>query len=184
MNPDQPGGGNFFTNRIMGVPVFVWIGGIAILAYLYFRHTQQQNVPATTSGGGGQLTTGNTTLQKGAIHITVNAAHGDDDDQPKPHGHGKSKKITVPNEVGKTYAAGARDLKAHGLQAHRTHPYIGRTIAEAPKSGAKVPKGSTVTLSGHPKVPPRRGHKPHEPKPRKRHWKVPVGKHPVPQQKG
>lgn len=87
--------GNFFTRKVGPFPAWVWLAGAALLAYLYFRHTQGAGGgiagSPTTTGGGGTITTGNTRVDKGAVTVTVNADKGigndDKDTDPDHHKH-------------------------------------------------------------------------------------------------
>jgi hypothetical protein len=67
------GGGNLFTGRIMGIPGVVWLLGAGVLAYFIFFRKGSAGAGGSTSGGGGTIDTSGTqtTLQKGAIAVTV-----------------------------------------------------------------------------------------------------------------
>jgi len=83
------------------VPVWVWIGGAALLAYMYFsRKSSSAQTPANkTTGGGGSIKTGNTIVKKGAVHVTVmQDGHGKDQDQPGPTPSDTDKQIVVPKD--------------------------------------------------------------------------------------
>lgn len=94
MDPEMGGGGGLTGTRILGVPVLVWVAGIAVLAYLYFRSSGSSSpTGVTTSGGGGSISTGRTVLDKGAVQVSITQ-----NPQPKPpvwprrpghHGHAK-----------------------------------------------------------------------------------------------
>jgi LysM repeat protein len=64
--PEQGGGGNFFTQKYMGIPGIVWLGGAAILAYfLFFRKSSSSSGSgsgASNTGTGG--TSGNVTFNQ------------------------------------------------------------------------------------------------------------------------
>lgn len=96
----QGGGGSFLTQKWLGLPAIVWLGGAAVLAY--FIMSRSSSTPAnSTSGGGGQIHTGKTTVQSGAVRINVNA-NDDGNPQPKPphhhHGGGGTKTFTIPKD--------------------------------------------------------------------------------------
>lgn len=95
----EEGGGGFLSQKIMGIPAIVVIGGVAILAYFILSRNKQ--VPAnSTSGGGGQVHTGKTVVQSGAVRINVNN-NDDGNPQPKPPhkgGGGATKSFTVPKD--------------------------------------------------------------------------------------
>lgn len=73
-DPGVGGGGSFFTQKFMGIPAMVWLGGIVIVGYLYFRNRSSSGA-ASSSGGGGTSTTGNITLTPGATNINIPAAN-------------------------------------------------------------------------------------------------------------
>jgi hypothetical protein len=54
----------------------------------------------------------------------------------------------VPNVVGKLYATAASQLTRAGFKAARQEPNVGIVTSQSPRSGEKVAKGSTITLSG------------------------------------
>lgn len=160
MDPEQPGGGGFMSSRIFGIPTIVLIGGIAILAYLYFRHAQNAQAAGSpsTSGGGGTVTTGTTRVEKGAvtINVTQQGSDQDNDTQPTPGGRGRRKRVVVPDVTGEKWGQASQELQKTGLKAGRTHPFAGAVRGERPQAGKRVPKGSTVMLSGGTEPPPRR----------------------------
>lgn len=82
-----PSGGNFLTRKYAGIPAWVILGGVAVLAYLYFSHKSSATSGggATSTGGGGQATSGNTVVKKGAVTINVRQSPGQDNDQPSPN---------------------------------------------------------------------------------------------------
>jgi hypothetical protein len=81
-----PGGGNFMTKKVMGLPIIVWVGGAALLAYIYFRSRSSASAGSpSTTGGGGTATTGGATLQKGAVQVTITQ----ESPQPKPPVRGR-----------------------------------------------------------------------------------------------
>lgn len=82
----SPSGGNFLTKKYAGIPGWVILAGIGVLAYLYFQHqssSQAAGSPKTT-GGGGTSTSGKTVVKKGAVTINVKQSPEDDNDQPTP----------------------------------------------------------------------------------------------------
>lgn len=99
----EEGGGGFLSQKIMGIPAIVVIGGVAILAYFILSRNKAQPTNST-SGGGGQVHTGKTVVQSGAVRINV--SNDGDNPQPKPphkHHHGggggdTTKSFTVPKD--------------------------------------------------------------------------------------
>jgi hypothetical protein len=82
VNPEASG---FLSGKIAGIPVIAVVGGIALVAYfLFFRNSQAG--AASASGGSGSITSGTTTLQKGAIqvHVTQDGGTPEQNPQPKP----------------------------------------------------------------------------------------------------
>lgn len=70
--PQGGGGGSFLTQKYMGLPGIVWLGGAAILAYfLFFRNKSSSSSSPSSSGGGGTSTTGNITFTPPATQVTV-----------------------------------------------------------------------------------------------------------------
>lgn len=164
--PGGSGGGGLMGSKIMGIPTIVWVGGIALIVYfLFFKNANSGSTP-TTSGNPGTntQTTGATTLDSGAVTVTVNQTGADDTgDQPSPpvvgggtgSGGGGSttspNEVTLPNEIGKRGEAGQNALKALGLKTKQTPARTpkGKTTtitSQKPGSGTKVPKGSTVDV--------------------------------------
>lgn len=85
------------------IPPLVWVGGAALLAYLYFSHkSAQSSTGLQTTGGGGSIRTGNTRIAKDAVRIDVSMA--DDGQgkgkqhQPGPKPPDTTKEITVPRD--------------------------------------------------------------------------------------
>lgn len=109
-------GGNFLTRKFAGIPGWIILGGVALLAYWYFSHqsTAATTTGLKTTGGGGTSRTGNTTLKKGAVTINVKQSPGDDNDQPEPkppHRHGTHGHI---GPGGKPAAPGLHEYTANG----------------------------------------------------------------------
>lgn len=122
MDPEAPQpGGNHRMLIIIGIA-----GAIALVAYLYFRNQSGGGSPST-SGGGGSVTSGATTLDKGAVTISVTQ-----NPQPKPPT--KKKKVTHaahnPPSVSRVNRSPAVKHKIH--QIHQIH-----TKYEKDKGGKK-----------------------------------------------
>lgn len=77
MDPESPGGG---MGKPMGIPWFVWIGGAAVLAYFLFFRNSSASTPGTATDTSGDITTGSTTLDKGAV--TINVTQGTSEPTP------------------------------------------------------------------------------------------------------
>lgn len=77
-------GGSFLQNRVMGIPIWIWLIIAAIAVYFIYQHFAggQSSVPPTTGGGGGTATQ-SVRLQKGAVRISIDTDH----EQPKPPVH-------------------------------------------------------------------------------------------------
>lgn len=82
------------------IPSWVWIGGAALVAYLFIsRSSSSSSTKPTTGGGGGTITTGNTRINKDAINISVMMdGQGSGQKQPSPTGGDTTKQITVPKD--------------------------------------------------------------------------------------
>ena len=71
---------------------------------------------------------------------------------PKPiktkdtSGHPQPGDVTVPNVVGDTYSQAVTKLHAAGLTAKKSQPAVKNVGRQSPDAGAKVKKGSQVTL--------------------------------------
>lgn len=168
----QPGAGNIFTNRIMGVPGIVWLIGAGVLAYfVFFRNKSQSAGSPSTSGGGGTISTGNTRIDKGAVTVTVqqnpNASQsetststttnssgnsgGNPQPKPKPKPRAKTgKSVKIPNEKGQRAAFAISDLEALGLEVS-TNPFRDpkkeyEVTGTAPPAGTSVPEGTKVSI--------------------------------------
>lgn len=89
MDPEAPpgGGGGLMGSKIMGIPTIVWVGGVALIVYfLFFRNSSGSASGVSTSGGGGTATSGNTTIDKGAIQVSITQGNSH---QPKPPVRGR-----------------------------------------------------------------------------------------------
>ena len=85
MPPEGEGGGagGFLTKKYMGLPGYVWLIGVAVLAYLYFRTksgsgTSGSNSTAATTpsnANSGTSTTGNTTFGPPTTNLTINSQY-------------------------------------------------------------------------------------------------------------
>jgi len=83
---------------IMHIPWWVWVAGAAVLAYfLFFRNSSSSDAAGSTSGGGGTITSGNTTVDSGAVTISVNT-----NPQPTPPTKKKTTKTTKAMPSGRT----------------------------------------------------------------------------------
>jgi LysM repeat protein len=79
----EPGGGtgSFFQKKFLGIPAIVWLGGAAILAYLYFRSQSGSSSSGTTAttpsnANSGTATTGDTTFPANAsTNLTINSQY-------------------------------------------------------------------------------------------------------------
>lgn len=153
--PDaQPDGQstNPIMRKVAGLPVIVWVLIVAAIAFIWFSRRGgglfggSKSSGINTSGGGGSATSGRTTIDKGAVQITVTQGNRK---QPGPPVHKKkSRMVTVPNVVGEEWFTASKQIKAKGLKPERTRPYSGRTEEETPSGGTKVRKGSVIELSG------------------------------------
>jgi hypothetical protein len=56
----------------------------------------------------------------------------------------------VPDVVGQGYSAAAAKIRAVGLIAQRSAPYVGIVESESPHAGARVAAGTVITLRGKP----------------------------------
>lgn len=168
--PAGGGGGSFLTAKFLGIPALVWIAGVAAIAYwLYYRNSAASGGAASsTAGANDTLTTGDTTVDSGAVSISIDASGdtggsssgsgggggaggggGGTGGQPTPPVTGKATTVTVPNIVGKPGATALDQLKTAGLvgsQSPKTTPKGRATTVktQSPAGGAKVAKGSTV----------------------------------------
>lgn len=140
---------NPLTNRVAGLPVIVWVGIIALVTLWWFSRKKKGGGiggSVTTSGGGGSASAGRTTIDKGAVQITVTQG---DREQPGPPVKKKRSMETVPNVIGQPWERAAADIKAHHLVPERNRPYTGQTTKETPHAGKKVKKGSEIDLEGN-----------------------------------
>ena len=69
------GGGNFLTQRYMGIPAVVWIGGAAVLAYLLFFRNKSSAATGSTANSGTE-TSGTVTLNAPPTQLYVPVASG------------------------------------------------------------------------------------------------------------
>jgi hypothetical protein len=127
-------GGSFLTRKFAGIPAWVLLAGAAAIAYFLFMRNSGSTPTNSTSGGGGQVHTGKTVVQSGAVKINVVGGDGGEEPQPKPHHHHKggggfkTKSFVVPRDETLAQFAASR----HWSQD---------TIADI--SGWKQPAGST-----------------------------------------
>lgn len=155
--PPGEGGdaGNPVMRRVAGLPIIVWVIIVAIAAYLFIsRRSGGSAVGPSTSGGGGSASeSGTTTIDKGAVQITVtqNPLSKGKQKQPGPPVRKKKHLVTVPNVIGEPWPLAERKLRARHLTPERKQPYSGATKGETPEAGKKVQRGSKVELTG---VPP------------------------------
>lgn len=144
---------NPLTNRVAGLPVIVWVGIIALVALWWFSRKKGGGLfggsgaggSVTTSGGGGSASAGRTTIDKGAVQITVTQGT---QKQPGPPVRKKRSMETVPEVIGMNWPEAEAKVKRAHLTPERTRPYVGATTNESPDAGKKVKKGSVVKLTG------------------------------------
>lgn len=148
------GEGNFFTRKMGPFPAWVWLAGAAVIAYFLFSRSKSSAGSPTTSGGGGQITTGNTKVAKGAVTVNINAkgagTGGDDDDNPQPGPNppplNKSKSFTVPKDETWGQFGESRNWSEDTFDALQNYPqpkgttYAGQTLplSKKLKKGDKV----------------------------------------------
>lgn len=91
MATEQPQSNNPLTRKFAGIPGWVILAGVAVIAYLYFKHQSGgglfgssggTNAPLKTTGGGGSAKTGKIIVKPGAVQIRVSQTP--DQDQPTP----------------------------------------------------------------------------------------------------
>ena len=158
----QPGAGNIFTNRILGIPGVVWLIGAGVLAYfIFFRNRGQSAGSPSTSGGGGTITTGNTTIEKGAVTVNVSQPQSSTETEttnnqgqpgPKPPPrHHKGKAVKIPDVRGQRAAFAISAIEAVGLEV-LTMPlrdpkkeYV--ATGTVPPAGTTVPEGTKVKIN-------------------------------------
>lgn len=141
-----------FMRPIFGLPVVVWVVIVAVVAYLLIRRSSvfgggaaSSGAGISTSGGGGSATSGSTTIDKGAVQITVSQGS---QKQPHPPVRKRQALVAVKDVRGRSYDAASAALRRQGLATQRSSPYVGKVTRESPHSGTKVPKGTMITLSG------------------------------------
>lgn len=152
MDPES-GGGNLLTNRYFGIPGWVILAGVGVLAFWWFSRQSGGGL----SGGGGSssagsndtLTTGDTTIDSGAVQVTVTTGDVTNNPQPKPPKKPGTATVTVPTVTHMSYPAAANKIKAAGLRPVKQKGFKGSTVeGERPYAGSKVKKYSAVTLIG------------------------------------
>jgi hypothetical protein len=156
MAPEETGGdgGSFLTRKVLGMPAFVWLALAAAAAYWYFsRHSSSSAAGAGAgsgdTGGSGTVTTGGTTVDTGAVQISVDTGG---QDQPQPPTTGNKTTVAVPNVVGQRANTAIANLKKAGFRyksstgpRNPVHTY--NVSSEAPKGGSKAAKGSVIDLA-------------------------------------
>lgn len=144
------GGGGFMSQRWFGIPAPLVIVGVALIAYfLFFRGSGGGGT--STAGGPDTQTVGDTTIDTGAVQVSVNTGSTNsndttlgDNDQPGPPPVPKTTTVTVPRVIGEPAGMARRRVTRRGLEPAGITQ--GRVRTENPAAGTKVKKGSTVTL--------------------------------------
>lgn len=90
----EPDGGGIMSQRVFGMPMPLVIAGVGLIVYFIFFRNSSSSTQPSTSGGGGTITTGNTTIDKGAVSISVKGGNlpggsgeGDHGKKKKHHHH-------------------------------------------------------------------------------------------------
>lgn len=168
--PATGGGGNFFTAKIMGIPGVVWLIGAAAIAYFLFARSSSSGSAGSpsTSGGGGTVTTGQTTIDSGAVQVSVsqsgppqsttpptvtNPGGPISNPQPTPTptpktgtgnvvfgGNTKSKSVTAPG--GKDLNLIAQSYKIPEQQLVAFNPALRQYVG----TGKPIPKGTKLNI--------------------------------------
>jgi hypothetical protein len=139
----------FLGRKIGPVPIWV-IGLVAVGGYYWWTH-YGPGKPAPVAAAA--------TTTAGPEIIEVRGDRGPRG--PKGPKGNQSKVVTVPDVVGEKYKPAGAKIRAAGLIDERQAPYVGTVRSERPHAGAKVPRGTVVTLRGKPwPVQPRRGAQP------------------------
>lgn len=166
--PEPPAigsGNNPLTRKFAGIPGWVILAGVAVIAYWYFSHKSAASTAAgiKTTGGGGSASTGKTVVRKGAVTINVKQTPGDggggddkddDDDNPQPGHHPKPRKkkqsvnpYDVPHDPRRVTSGQAEYAIKHNRPVYEkggSHPYHGWTKVSRTSSGTQYWVGSEV----------------------------------------
>lgn len=135
--------GNIAMRRVLGLPLIAWLGIVALGAYLYLNHRSNSAGSPSTSGGGGTATEGATTLQKGAITVTVTQQNP----QPGPRVPGRRSVVGThpmipPPGTGSPHPS--KKPQVHRTTRKPTSPNPGGVIKKKkpPKRGVKEHPGT------------------------------------------
>jgi hypothetical protein len=156
------GGGSLFSKKVMGIPVFLLvIGAAAIVGYLYFKNksgSQSAGSPST-SGGGGTITSGNTTIDKGAVQVTVTqtpptSTSTSTSTQPTPPAPAKtSSPVVYGGDLKNTQsisAPGNLDLKniaaEYGISEQQLVSLNQASVGKYVGTGKAIPKGTSLKI--------------------------------------
>jgi hypothetical protein len=163
MSPEDGAGGGMggiFTAKIMGIPGIVWLIGAAGIAYFIFarKSSAASAGSPSTSGGGGTITTGQTTIDSGAVTVSVSQGGSGDTSNPQPTptpppkkstgsatpvvygGNTKSKTITAPGGLDLMKIAAQYKIPEQQLVAFNPsyRQYVG--------TGKPIPKGTKLQI--------------------------------------
>jgi hypothetical protein len=143
-------GGSFLTRKFAGIPAWVIMAGVAALAYFLFMRNSSSSTPTnSTSGGGGQVHTGKTVVQSGAVKINVSGGDGGDEKQPKPPPHkggGKTKSFVVPRDetLGQFATSRHWSLNTINAMASFKQPKGSSYAGQELRPDTPLTKGSTI----------------------------------------
>jgi hypothetical protein len=141
------GGGGIMSHKIAGIPTVLIVGVVGLIAYFVFFRNSQSGVNPATSGGGGTITTGNTTIDTGAVQVTVSqgGTHNAKPGKKPPH-----KKPPPPHKCRKgfTWDADANGGKGKCVK-HKEKPGESSSAGNSPMTNtAQTPASVTGAAVG------------------------------------
>lgn len=140
------GGG--ITRKIGPLPIWAWALILAAAGFIWWKFFGPGKAAAAPPAKAGGAKT---------RVIEVRGQPGRPGPRGKPGKPGKKgspgpepRKVDVPDVRGQAYVQAGREIRDRGLIAQRSAPFVGHVRSESPYPGAKVDKGTVVTLRGRP----------------------------------
>lgn len=158
MAPEPGGGGTPGTGKIMGLPIWAWVGIAAIGAYFLFFRNPSSSSGSGTSGTSGTSTTGGTTINPGTTTINVNASPTANPQPKVTAAHPKTKKTSTTKllytvKAGDTLQSIAKKYGVSIAALAHSNVYVAGEVPGNKKVGQRLGTGAGLKVGQKLKIP-------------------------------
>jgi hypothetical protein len=141
--PEGKGG---ISKKVGPLPIWAWAVILAAAGFIWWKYFGPGKAAATPAAAAPKTS---------VIEVRGERGRPGQPGQRGPRGKKGGKgsgpaKVDVPDVRGEPYVKAGKEIKSRGLIAQRSAPFVGHVRSESPYPGAKVDKGTVVTLRGRP----------------------------------